>query len=97
MFGKKTGKAIYLSTIFALAGAVGFPYQDRAGAKETLETATNLHDIQIRDERAWFDCGKGDLFKTKFAAKNDKGQEVDGVVCKGLLKGSTIRYENDPM
>ncbi|TAL39542.1 MAG: hypothetical protein EPN97_02465 [Alphaproteobacteria bacterium] len=76
-----------------LAGAANFPYRDPAGARDTLEKTTALQNIEIKDSRAWFGgCGSGDFFKTKFKAVNEKGQPVEGIVCKGILKGSTIRY-----
>lgn len=40
-----------------------------------------------------FACSKDDFYSTKFTAKNQAGQQVNGVVCSGLLfKGATIRF-----
>jgi len=39
----------------------------------------------------WFGCGRDDFYSTGFNATKN-GQAVHGVVCKGLFKGSTIRY-----
>lgn len=39
-----------------------------------------------------FGCdGKSDNFATSFQAKSPNGRPVSGAVCKGFLKGSTIR------
>jgi hypothetical protein len=91
----KSGKlnAAFLVASIALTGAAAFPYRDAEGAKATVEKTTTLHDVTIKDERSLFGCGKGDLYRTKFSAVNDKGQKVDGIVCKGIFKGSTVRYE----
>lgn len=41
----------------------------------------------------WFKCG-GDIWATRFTLKPQEGkQPVRGTVCKGILKGSTIRYD----
>lgn len=38
-----------------------------------------------------FGCSEKDTFATKFSARSPSGHQVNGVVCKGLFKGSTIR------
>lgn len=39
---------------------------------------------------AWFGCSEDDNYRTKFTAiKNN--QSVEGVVCSGFMKGSTVR------
>lgn len=40
-----------------------------------------------------FSCSDDDTFKTKFTAKGPSGQQVEGVVCGGVFKGSTIRID----
>jgi hypothetical protein len=40
----------------------------------------------------WFTCDEKDTFSTKFTAKSPNGTYVSGVVCSGLLKGNTIRF-----
>lgn len=42
---------------------------------------------------AYFGCGKGDSYHTKFTAKGPTGVPVTGVVCGGVMKGSTIRTD----
>lgn len=39
-----------------------------------------------------FGCGQDDNFSTKFTAEKD-GKTVSGVVCGGILKGSTVRFD----
>jgi hypothetical protein len=42
---------------------------------------------------AWFACGQGGFYQTKFTATSPSGHNVRGVVCSGLLlKASTIRF-----
>lgn len=38
-------------------------------------------------------CGQNDLFHTGFEATGPTGQRVSGVVCSGLFKGATIRFD----
>lgn len=37
-------------------------------------------------------CSKDDIWHTKFTAIKN-GKKISGVVCKGLLKGSTLRLD----
>jgi len=62
---------------------------DADGARKALIGA-GYSDIQI-GEYAAFGCGRGDDYATKFTAKGPTGVVVTGVVCSGVLKGSTIR------
>lgn len=39
-----------------------------------------------------FTCGHDDNFSRKFTATNVNGRKVSGTLCKGFLKGTTIRY-----
>ena len=47
----------------------------------------------IQTRVTFFGCDEGDASKTRFSAKNTKGEIVTGVVCSNQLKGSTIRYD----
>jgi hypothetical protein len=40
-----------------------------------------------------FGCGENDTFSDGFKAKSPNGKLVEGVVCSGMLKGSTIRFD----
>ncbi|MFA3055859.1 hypothetical protein [Acinetobacter pittii] len=54
--------------------------------------ANGFTDIQTHGHAFW-GCSEDDTFSTKFTAKNQHGQKVNGVVCSGWLKGSTIRFD----
>lgn len=38
-----------------------------------------------------FVCSEDDIFRARFSAKNMTGKTVNGVVCSGFFKGSTVR------
>lgn len=40
----------------------------------------------------FFACSEDDQFRTPFTAKSPNGSLVSGVVCSGILKGATIRF-----
>lgn len=62
----------------------------------TLLEAQGLSDVKITGYR-FFGCdsGKGsdDNWHTGFEATGPTGKRVTGVVCEGLLKGATVRYD----
>ncbi len=62
---------------------------DQDGAIRALEDA-GYKEIQVGGAVP-LRCGKGDSYSTAFRAKGATGRQVDGVVCAGMLKGSTIR------
>ncbi len=67
---------------------------DNDGAIETVEKA-GFNDVEATGY-GWFSCGvgeQGELWRTDFKATNQNGEEVTGTVCKGFLKGSTIRFD----
>lgn len=59
-------------------------------AVEALVSA-GYSDIEITGYNV-FSCGNDDLFHTGFVAKNPMGKIVEGTVCSGVFKGSTIRF-----
>ena len=63
---------------------------DEAGTVRILEAQgyTNV----VTDGRAWFSCGKDDVYQTKFEATSPAGKRVTGAVCAGWWKDSTIRF-----
>ena len=79
-------KRMMLLAALAMAGC-----SDARNAERVLadQGYTNVHDTGW----AMFGCGGDDTFKTKFTATAPGGGEVHGVVCKGLLKGSTVRVQ----
>jgi hypothetical protein len=80
-----------LGLILTAAVSINPWMQDPQGATQTLK------DNQLEPAKVggygWFSCGTGDIWKTRFEATNAKGATVHGTVCKGLFKGSTIRFD----
>lgn len=37
-------------------------------------------------------CGRDDVYRTEFSAVSPTGKRVNGVVCGGWFKGSTVRF-----
>lgn len=62
---------------------------DNDGARKALEGA-GYSDIKI-DGYSFTGCGQNDWTSTEFHAKGPTGKPVEGVVCGGWPKGSTIR------
>ncbi len=83
------GTLIAGSLSLILAVAIGIP--DIDGATKTVDQM-GFTPIKVGGF-APFQCGQGDLFATRFSAKNSKGDTVNGVVCKGIFKGSTLRLD----
>jgi hypothetical protein len=40
-----------------------------------------------------FQCSEDDTFRTPFTAESSTGRQVTGVVCAGILKGATVRFD----
>lgn len=64
---------------------------DADGAKRALQDA-GMDQIQTE---GWspFGCDENDTFHTRFSAVNHNGRKVTGIVCRGWLKGSTVRFD----
>ncbi len=62
---------------------------DEEGALKALQTQ-GYTEISFHGY-SYTGCSKEDIFITKFSAKSINGTPVSGVVCKGILKGATIR------
>ena len=65
--------------------------QSPDSAKRVLEENGYTH-IEITGYR-WFACDEKDTFSTGFRATNAAGKPISGVVCSGLFKKSTIRFD----
>ncbi len=63
---------------------------DSKGTRRILKT-TGYGHIQITGYR-FFSCSETDVFATGFKATKNN-QPISGVVCRGWLKKSTIRYD----
>lgn len=79
-------KIIAFACFAALAGCT-----DADGARKALEGA-GYSDVQTQGY-SFFGCSQDDTFHTKFVAKGPSGKPVEGVVCKAMFKGSTIRTD----
>lgn len=64
---------------------------DENGSKRVLES-NGYKNVQTTGYN-FFACSDSDTFATGFIAESPNGQTVSGTVCKGFLKGSTIRFE----
>ena len=79
-------KFLFVLVAVALVGCT-----DSDVARKSLAGA-GYTDIEITGY-AFFGCSEDDAFHTGFKAKGLNGQPVEGVVCSGWLKGSTIRLD----
>jgi hypothetical protein len=79
-------KKIFIAIVFLMF--IGCTNEN--GALELLE-AEGCTNIQITGYRV-FGCSQDDTFHTGFECKRN-GKTVTGVVCQGVLKGKTIRYD----
>ena len=77
--------------VVVLSGIVSSGCTDARGTREVLKK--NGYTNISTDGYSWFGCGEGDLWRTKFHADSPSGDRVNGIVCKGLLKGKTIRFD----
>ena len=65
---------------------------DPVTARRVLKSQ-DYSDIRIQGSPI-VGCGRGDYYKTEFAARSRAGKAVQGIVCCGLFfKGCTIRYD----
>lgn len=64
---------------------------DPAGATKVL-TDNGFTDISVGGY-SWTGCGRDDMYATEFSATSPAGKRVNGVICAGAWKGSTIRFE----
>lgn len=76
--------------IFAIGITTPLWGVDKHGANQILSNQ-GYSEIKIQGY-GWFSCSSSDWFSTKFTAISPNENKVDGVVCKGLFKGSTIRF-----
>lgn len=60
-------------------------------AKRILESQ-GLSDVIIGGYTI-LGCGKEDTYRSSFTAKDAHGQNISGVVCGGMLKGYTVRFD----
>ena len=60
----------------------------------TIKVLTDMGYTNV-EATGWrmFGCGEGDFYSTGFVATSVTGATVTGVVCAGLLKGTTVRFD----
>lgn len=79
-------------SLFALLAAIAIAgCTDDNVAIHALQ-ASGFTDIKITGY-SYFGCDKNDTFHTGFEARGPRGQFTEGVVCSGVFKGATIRFE----
>lgn len=83
-------RRLAILTTVAIA-ALSIACTDPSGAKRAVE-ANGLTDVQIGGYSGW-GCSNDDTYHTKFTAKNVQGKTVSGVVCGGMLKRNTVRFD----
>lgn len=88
----KAASGLFLLLIIALF-MIGCPKacQSPDTAREVLEN-NGFTEIKITGYR-WFSCDEKDLFHTGFEAVAPNGRKVTGVVCSGVMKANTIRFD----
>ncbi len=67
-------------------------YQDQA--QRAVENM-GFSDVKVEysSSATLVKCGQDDNFGWKFQATNPVGKHVEGYVCNGFTKGSTVRFE----
>lgn len=64
---------------------------DPGAGRRALE-AQGLTNIRL-DGYQFLGCGRGEGYSTAFRATGVNGKPVRGVLCQGLFKNVTVRYE----
>jgi len=77
---------LILTTAIVLCACTDVP-----GATEAIKN-TGLEPIEVGGYDL-FSCSEKETWSTKFVAQRADGTIVKGVVCRGLLKGSTVRFK----
>ncbi|MBL1147603.1 MAG: hypothetical protein HND56_12145 [Pseudomonadota bacterium] len=95
MARSKLEKGILAGLFAATIGVAGVNLvglEDQDGARAALQNDGRFTQIDVGG-RDSFSCGKGDLYRTHFTALNQNNKKVEGTVCAGIFKGSTIRLD----
>ncbi|WP_372395258.1 hypothetical protein ABMY26_06515 (plasmid) [Azospirillum sp. HJ39] len=79
-------KHIALASVLLVAAC-----SDPENARRTVENS-GIAEVRAGGY-SWFGCGKGDFYATSFTGIGPNGRPVSGVVCRGILKGATIRFD----
>lgn len=95
MARSKLEKGVLAGLFAATLGVAGLNLvglEDRDGAMTALQDDGRFTQIEVGG-RDSFSCGNGDLYRTHFTALNQNNKKVEGTVCAGIFKGSTIRLD----
>ena len=79
-------KQILIIIVLLLISSCSNPERAISALKSAGYKDIRLHGKSI------FACGHGDIYSDEFSAINPNGTFVQGVVCSGLFKRSTIRF-----
>lgn len=82
-------RTIVMTALTMLLTATGCTKPD--ATRKTLE-AQGYTQIEITGWKM-FGCSEDDSHHTGFRARGANGQEVTGVACSGVLKGTTLRFD----
>lgn len=81
-------KLLALAAVAALLSSCGVnPDKGRAALE-----AQGITNIEI-GSYSFFGCSKGDSYSSSFTGTGANGKPVSGVLCGGILKGITVRYD----
>lgn len=81
-----------MKKIFAIVMLIAISGCTRTGSATKILQDEGYSNITITGYR-FFGCGKGDDFHTGFTATGPTGHTINGVVCSGWFKGSTVRLD----
>lgn len=89
--GRRPSRTVELCGVVVAFAATLIGCTQPEEARKILE-AQGLTNITITGYNA-FACSEDDNYSTGFEATSVNGTRVKGTVCKGMLKGATVRYE----
>jgi hypothetical protein len=77
--------------VLAVAAALSSCGVDQGSATRSLN-AMGITNVKLGGY-AIFGCGEKDTFRSTFTGIGANGQPVEGVVCSGMFKGVTVRFD----
>ena len=84
-------KKVHYGFLLLLVAFVLHGCTDPDKARSVLK-AQGYSEIEITGYN-FLECSEDDIYRTGFTATAPNGIKVQGTVCGGILKGSTVRYE----
>ena len=94
MFSEKTiNQIVFTGTLFGMIASIAIAL---SGCE-----ATDNHAVEILEKQGFTNvsldgyplvgCSEDDFYNRNFTATSINGQQSKGVICKGMLKGYTVR------